>query len=245
MAGSLNPVTTRVVACDSGYRLSGRATYASGSAHATWLMAAGIMMRDGAPQMVDGFPLMRAALFPIEQCTILDTWAVSGMRATGSNDCAFEDVFVPEAFTFAWPDATSSWQRGAFATLPLPTQLGVALTAVALGVARHALDVLLEIAVSKVPAGTRASLRERPLAQLQIAQAEGLVQAARAYLYQALRRRVAARRKWRALRRPGTRGGATRVGHRHQARGAGGRPGARRRRHERRADHVRSPAVLA
>jgi alkylation response protein AidB-like acyl-CoA dehydrogenase len=144
-----------------------------------------MIMRDGAPHMVDGFPLMRASMLPIERCTILDTWAVSGMRATGSNDVAFEDVFVPEAFTFAWPDTTSSWQRGAFGTVPLPTQLGVALTAVALGVARHALDVLLEIAVTKVPAGTRASLRERPLAQLQIAQAEGLVQAARAYLYQA------------------------------------------------------------
>lgn len=40
----------------------------------------------------------------------------------------------------------------------------------------------MDLAVTKVPTATRASLRERPLAQIQIAQAEGLVQAARAYL---------------------------------------------------------------
>src|SRR4029453_15996842 len=61
----------------------------------------------------------------------------------------------------------------------------VALSAVALGVVRHAIDVLLEIAGAKVPAGTRATLRERPLAQLQIGRAEGLLRAARAYLYAA------------------------------------------------------------
>ena len=65
-AGSLNPATTRVVAADGGWRFSGKATYASASAHATYLMAAGMVLRDGAPEMVDGFPMMRAGLFPIK-----------------------------------------------------------------------------------------------------------------------------------------------------------------------------------
>ena len=38
-AGSLNPMTTRVVAAEGGWRFSGKATYASASAHATYLMA--------------------------------------------------------------------------------------------------------------------------------------------------------------------------------------------------------------
>jgi alkylation response protein AidB-like acyl-CoA dehydrogenase len=182
-AGSLNPATTRVVAVDGGWRFSGKATYASASAHATYLMAAGMVLRDGAPQIVDGFPMMRAGLFPIKEAEILNTWATSGMRGTGSNDCVFENVFVPDEFTFDWLNAKSPWQRGPFANIPLQLQFVGGLVSVVLGTARHALDALNEIAHVKVPAATRATLRERPLAQIQFAQAEGLLHAARAYFY--------------------------------------------------------------
>ena len=157
----------------------------SGSAQATWIGIAGFVLQDGSPQFVDGIPLMRAGLFPKRHARILDTWSVSGMRGTGSNDVEFDDVPVPDAFTYAWPEARSPWQRGAFANIPLTIQLGGGLASVALGVARHAIDALTGLAVTKVPAGTRAALRERPLAQIQVAQAEGWLQAGRAYLYQA------------------------------------------------------------
>ncbi len=182
-AGSLNPATTQVVAAEGGWRLSGKATYASASAHATWLMAAGIVMRDGAPQIVDGAPVLRAGLFPIKHAKILNTWSTAGMRGTGSNDCVFENVFVPDEFTFDWLNAKSSWQRGPLANIPLQLQFVGGLVSVVLGTARHALDTLNEIAQAKVPAATRATLRERPIAQTQFAQAEGLLRAARAYFY--------------------------------------------------------------
>ena len=182
-AGSLNPATTRVVAADGGWRFSGKATYASASAHATYLMAAGMVLRDGAPQIVDGFPVMRAGLFPIKNAKILNTWATAGMRGTGSNDCEFDNVFVPDEFTFDWLNAKSPWQRGAFEKIPLQLQFVGGLVSVVLGTARHALDTLNEIAQAKVPAATRATLRERSLAQIEYAQAEGLLRAARAYFY--------------------------------------------------------------
>jgi alkylation response protein AidB-like acyl-CoA dehydrogenase len=182
-AGSLNPATTRVVPSDGGWRFSGKATYASGSGHATYLMAAGMVLRDGAPQMVDGFPMMRAGLFPIQQAKILNIWSTAGMRGTGSNDCVFEDVFVSDEFTFDWMNAKSPWQRGPFENIPLQLQFVGGLVSVVLGTARHALDALNEIAQAKVPAAARATLRERPLAQIQFAQAEGLLHAARAYFY--------------------------------------------------------------
>lgn len=53
-----------------------------------------------------------------------------------------------------------------------------------LGTARHALDELYGIVQVKVPLGTRATLRERAIAQTQYAKAEGLLGAARAYFYQ-------------------------------------------------------------
>lgn len=182
-AGSLNPMTTEIVAAEGGWRLSGKATYASASAHATYLMAAGLVMRDGAPQFIDGAPVLRAGLFPIKHAKILDTWSTAGMRATGSNDCVYENVFVPDEFTFDWLNAKSSWQRGPFANIPLQLQFVGNLVAVVLGTARHALDTLNEIAQAKVPAASRGTLRERPIAQTQFAQAEGLLNAARAYFY--------------------------------------------------------------
>jgi alkylation response protein AidB-like acyl-CoA dehydrogenase len=182
-AGSLNPATTRVVPADGGWRFSGKATYASASGHATYLMAAGMVLRDGAPEMVDGFPMMRAGLFPIKHAKILNTWSTAGMRGTGSNDCEFDNVFVPDEFTFDWLNAKSPWQRGPFQNIPLQLQFVGGLVSVVLGTARHALDSLNEIAQAKVPAATRATLRERPLAQIQYAQAEGLLHAARAYFY--------------------------------------------------------------
>jgi indole-3-acetate monooxygenase len=184
IAGSLNPMTSQVTPVEGGWRFSGKATYASGSGHATYLVAAAVVIRDGAPQIIDGFPMLRAGLFPIEQAKILNTWSTAGMRGTGSNDCIFENLFVPDDFTFDWLNAKPTWQRGAFDNIPLPLQIAGGLAAVVLGTARHALEALNEIAQVKVPVGTRSTLRERPIAQTQFAQAEGLLRAARAYFYQ-------------------------------------------------------------
>jgi alkylation response protein AidB-like acyl-CoA dehydrogenase len=183
-AGSLNPMTSQAARVEGGWRFSGRACNASGSGHATHLMAAALILRDGAPQFVDGVPVLRAGFFPVEQAKILNTWLTAGMRGTGSNDCVFENVFVPDEFSFDWFNAQPTWQRGPFAAIPLPLQIGGNLAAVVLGTARHALDTLREIAQAKVPVGTRGLLRERPIAQTQFAQAEGLLNAARVYFHQ-------------------------------------------------------------
>ncbi|HTO08719.1 MAG TPA: acyl-CoA dehydrogenase family protein [Myxococcota bacterium] len=183
MVGTLNPATTRAVECEGGYRFSGRGTYLSGSAQATWMTAAGLRMRDGKPVLVDGAPSLRTGIFPIAHARFEDTWRVSGMRGTGSHDCTFEDVFVPDAFTYDWANPESRWKGGAFSKIPLTTQLGGALASVAVGVAQHALDALTELARTKVPVGMRSSLRDRPIAQVQVAQAAGAVRAARAYLF--------------------------------------------------------------
>ena len=34
--------------------------------------------------------------FPREDCEIIDTWDVMGMRGTGSNDISVTDVYVPK-----------------------------------------------------------------------------------------------------------------------------------------------------
>ncbi len=183
VAGSLGPMGNSAAACEGGFRFTGRATYASGSAQATWLVASGVELVNDAPQIVNGIPKFRTGAFPIKSAKILSTWSVSGLRGTGSNDVLFENVFVPESYTFEFPNPRSAWQTGPFSRIPLMVQLGNVLSAVALGIARHAIDALKELAVSKVPLGTMASLRERPIAQIQLGEAEGTLRAARSYLY--------------------------------------------------------------
>ena len=185
LVGSLNPAGSRAVPCDGGWRFSGKANYLSGSGQASWVMSSGLVFRDGKLELANGAPRMRTMLFPIQHCKFQDTWNVTGMRGTGSHDCTYEDVFVADAFTYEWPDPKPTWASGAFGRIPLPTQLGGALATVALGVAQHVLDAFAELATSKVRLGDRAPLRDRPLAQIQLAQATGWVRAARAYLHQA------------------------------------------------------------
>ncbi|HKC52166.1 MAG TPA: acyl-CoA dehydrogenase family protein [Myxococcota bacterium] len=185
LVGSLNPASIRITACEGGWRFSGRASYLSGSAQATWVQVSGLVFRDDKPQLIEGAPVVRTGVFPIKHCTFLDTWRVTGMRGTGSDDCSFEDVFVPDAFSYRWANPEPTWDCGAFGRIPLTTQLGGALSTVAVGVAQHVLDAFTELATSKVRVGDRAALRERPLAQTQLAQAAGWVRAARAYLREA------------------------------------------------------------
>ncbi len=185
VVGSLNPMGTRAVPCEGGWRLSGRGAYLSGNAQASWVMVAGLVIRDGKPSFPNGAPEIRAALLPIRHCKFEDTWNVTGMRGTGSHDCTFEEVFVPESFTYSWPDPVPSWDTGPFGRIPLTTQLGGALASVAIGATQHVLDAFAELAGAKVPLGSRGLLRERPFAQTHLAEATGLVRAGRLYVREA------------------------------------------------------------
>lgn len=185
LAGSLSPAEVSVLACEGGFRFSGRARTVSACAEASWIMVAGVLMDHQRPVLVNDTPQLRAGIFEMRHCSRLHTWSTTGMRATGSHDCAFESVRVPHAFTFAWPEPEPSWREGPHGRMPLATQLGCGVSSVAIGIAQHALDALVELAAVKVPAGARSALRERPLAQLQLAQAAGCVRAARSYLHDA------------------------------------------------------------
>ena len=183
-AGSLNPAGARAEQVDGGFVFSGKASYLSGALHAKWAMATAFVTRNGEP-LIDGGMQIRTGVFPLEHARCLDTWHVTGMRATGSSDYEFEGVEVSEAWTFEPLKPRTGVASDPFAAIPLWAQLGGGLAACAVGAARNMLDRFGTLASAKVPAGGFSALAERAPAQMAFAEADGLYQAARAVLMDA------------------------------------------------------------
>ncbi|MFJ9587981.1 acyl-CoA dehydrogenase family protein [Streptomyces acidicola] len=76
----------------TGFRVSGRWKFASGSMAADYI-SVGLL-----DESAGGKP--RAALVPASKVTIVQDWDVSGMRASGSFDTVVEDVEIPLEWTF-------------------------------------------------------------------------------------------------------------------------------------------------
>jgi alkylation response protein AidB-like acyl-CoA dehydrogenase len=169
----------RAVAVDGGYRLTGRWAFASGCEHCAWLMGGAVIAADGTP------PAARLMLFPARDARILDTWTVSGLRGTGSHDIAVDDVFVPAGYTVS---LTTDRPRhtGPLYAFPVFGLLALGIAAVAVGIARQAIDELTRLAAGKTPTGSRRVLAERAAVQAAVAEAEATLRAARAFLYDAV-----------------------------------------------------------
>ena len=245
IAGSLNPVTAQAEPVDGGFLFSGRATYLSGSAHARFIMASALVMKDQAPVLADGAIQIRAGFFPIEKARSLDTWNVTGMRATGSTDYEFDGVMVATDWTFEpfrdRPAATSD----PFAAIPLWAQLG-GLAAVAVGAARNMIDRFVELAATKVPTGGNFTrMAERAPAQIAVGEAEGLYLAAHAVLKETIEATWARGVGRRPLRQRDVGQAAPRVGDGGASGRAGHRSPPRCRRHECRRARRRARSVLA
>jgi alkylation response protein AidB-like acyl-CoA dehydrogenase len=168
-----------------GVRVTGRWRFASGVTHATWIVLGCVVMEGGAPNMTPHGPEVIHVFVPVKDVQVHDTWHVSGLCGTGSNDVSCDDVFVPEARTFSLFDPTG-YRPEPLYQMPVLTQVAPAISAVALGIARAALDEVSELAASKMPTMSMARLADRPAAQVEIARAEGALGAARSFLYDAV-----------------------------------------------------------
>jgi 3-hydroxy-9,10-secoandrosta-1,3,5(10)-triene-9,17-dione monooxygenase len=88
-AGTATPV-------EGGFRLSGQWAYTSGCQYADWALlgaAAGTTPEDDYLLLV-----------PKSDFEILDTWHVTGLKATGSHDVAVKDTFIPAHRTLRMVD---------------------------------------------------------------------------------------------------------------------------------------------
>lgn len=170
---------------DGGFRLTGRWSLVSGCELATWMVLWSVIHEEGKPRTTSaGGPEIRFMLVPASQCEIIDTWTVGGLRGTGSHDVVVHDVFVPIAFasgffdTYILPETRYR--------IPVFGRVIPGLGAMALGVARTAIETLKEIAGAKTPVRTTQMLRDTPDAQVRVSQAEALVRSARLFLFDSL-----------------------------------------------------------
>ncbi len=161
---------------DGGYRLTGRSQLASGISDADWLM---VLMQ------LPGDEGLRGAFVPRREVTVVDTWHSMGMRGTDSNTASIEDVFVPTRRT--WPlqptFVPGSHFEGPLYRYPSLGEGIVVLAPVALGVARQAIDEFKRLALGKTPFMSTTSLSRRPVAQVALGKAEGVLSAARTFFY--------------------------------------------------------------
>jgi indole-3-acetate monooxygenase len=183
-AGALRPFGTAVVV-DGGYRVTGRWPLGSGCQHSAWIVG-GCRILDGAAPRVraDGTSIARLLFFPAAECEILDTWHSIGLRGTGSHDYVVSDIFVPDAHSLSFREPPL--EAGPLYALPTIALFATVLAAVPLGIARHAIDILIELAGTKIATRSRQTLREDATLQVHLGRAQALLRSGRAFLYEAL-----------------------------------------------------------
>ncbi len=161
-----------------GYRVKGRWNFASGIMNARWLYATCVMADTEKPTL-------RAVWVPREQVAIVDTWQTMGMRGTGSQDFTVDDIFVPEHRSVA-SDAPPTQKTPLYHPRTRFVFLWTPSAANALGVARGAIDALTEIATTEASTLNPNLLRDRSAVQTKLGEAEAIVNAARAYVFDAV-----------------------------------------------------------
>ena len=165
---------------DGGLAVSGHWQWGSGSFHCTWIGGGTVVVDDtGAPgPRADG---LRApfVLFAPDQVELLDTWYTMGLRGSGSTDYDVHEAFVPEG---RWAEIVGQEPvaDGPLYRFPFFGALALGVCSISLGLARRALDEVVELAADKRYALSTRPMAARPVVQAEVAKAEAQHRSARA-----------------------------------------------------------------
>jgi 3-hydroxy-9,10-secoandrosta-1,3,5(10)-triene-9,17-dione monooxygenase len=179
MSSSYAP-TGRAEVVTGGHTLTGRWSFSSGCAHASWVLLGGIVL-DG-----DGKPAdFRTFLVPASDYVVDDVWDTVGLRGTGSNDIVVTGAFVPEHRSLSFNDVSRCRCPGHEANLaplyrlPYGSLFSYAITTPIIGMATGAYDAHVAYQRERVRAsyvGQKAA--EDPFAQVRVAEAAAEVDGA-------------------------------------------------------------------
>ena len=167
----------QATAVDGGVVLNGTNSFVSGAHHARYLLS---------PALLDGSMVM--SIVEMKDCRIIDNWRSLGMRGTGSNDVAAQEVFVPQRRLLPMADAASQRNRhytGALYRCPSRI-LFATYVPVTLVLAEQALTELSALAQGKTPYAEDNKLKHRSIAQIKYGKALATYRASRDYFYRAL-----------------------------------------------------------
>lgn len=187
LAWGMGGAVARVV--EGGYRVSGRWQFASGHGHCGWMGGhCRVQEPDGSIRLgPEGQPVERTMLFRHDVADWTIGWDVIGLRGTGSDAYAVEDLFVPDAFTV---------ERDTDAERRVDTPLyrfstthlyAAGFAGVSLGIARGLVEEFVALARDKTPRTSAATLRDNAVVQREVAEAYAKLGGARALLLQTLR----------------------------------------------------------
>jgi alkylation response protein AidB-like acyl-CoA dehydrogenase len=187
VAGGQAPLGRAVPKPDgSGYLLSGRWPFGSGSLHADWYMGGFIVMENGRPRTNDwGAPVMGVAYFPADQAKIDETWHVAGLEGTGSHDILAEDIDLPLAHTSV-PYFERADHDGPLYRLTAYNLLLTVMAGFPLGVARRALDESRRQLAERRMLSTGTTYLQDPAVQVALLKHETALDAARRHLLDTL-----------------------------------------------------------
>ena len=157
---------------DDGVVVTGRWQWGSGTQHCQWILG-GTVCDDGS---------FRLCWFAADDVAFHDTWYSAGLRGTGSLDFSVTELLVPFHRTYQPLQAKAVVETplGAF---PNFTLLAACISAVSLGIGRHALDELVALAAGKRPLFSSKTLAESAFTQIELSRAEATLRSARAFLH--------------------------------------------------------------
>lgn len=174
----------KVKVVDGGFRLSGRWSFSSGSAHCKWAFLGAVVPTPDAPFDMANY---RTFLVPVSDYEIVDNWDVVGLKGTGSNDIVVEDVFVPEHRTHKSIDGYLCENPGnAVNTAPLYRmpfmQVFVrAVCTASLGAVEGSLESFIEVAKTRRVGPNKMS--DDPFARVLAAQVKASIEEMKLTLY--------------------------------------------------------------
>lgn len=182
VSAGLTPTGTLTPA-DGGFTLSGSWKWISGCDSADWCNLAAVT--EGG----DGPPVLRTALVPRSQVSVVDDWDTTAAAGTGSATVVAANVFVPTHMTMPLPDLLGAGSpdrsnTGAtgrnYAMVPYFMVIGAA---VYLGMAQGAYDLFLDRLPGRgITYTSWTDQSQSPLTHIQVATAADKIAAAQALI---------------------------------------------------------------
>lgn len=181
-AGQFAPRGTSVET-DEGYRISGRYSFGSGSAHANWIGGGTLELVDGAPRMVTPErPVIRVFFVPRDRVEFAGNWDVMGLVGTGSFDYVVPEQIVDAGFTFDMMNDRPQ-RGGPMYHIGVLGLAAIGHAGFALGVGRRALDEIVTLAQGKQRMGQASVLAEQERFQYELGKHDAAMKAARALVF--------------------------------------------------------------